>query len=293
MKRVFLSEVSPFVRYFHTMQQIPLFCSTPVIPYDHRLFFLKKGNGRICLGDLETEVFAGNLIYVPAGRPYRWISYGAEAELIGVNFDFFKDHEQLVYPIPPVEEACFDANELLEQVEFLDATVFNDYLVVRCEGRLSALFQQMEQENAAQRTFYALHNAACLQMILTLAARDALTGDDGRSRRITEQVFELVQRRYAEPISNRDIAVALNYHPNYLNRLMLQATGHTLHGYLINYRFDRATSLLLLTDLSVSEVAARSGFADLSHFCRLCRKRTGYSPSQFRKKQVPSSAVLS
>jgi AraC-like DNA-binding protein len=41
----------------------------------------------------------------------------------------------------------------------------------------------------------------------------------------------------------------------------------------------------MMTDLPLSEVALRSGFADVSHFSKLFRKRMGQSPGKFRVNQ--------
>lgn len=279
-------EISPFVRYFHTVEPSSWFYATAVIPCDHRLFFLRRGSGTLLLDTCEEPMRAGDLAYIPAGKPYRWLSYSADAELIGVNFDFFQDHRHLAYPIPPIPQERFSGEEPLEHVSFSDAPALDGYLTVRRASALLEPFRQMEEETAEQRLFYAEHNSACLKWILSYLARTAQSGEDQKIRQVTSQIIDLVRRRYAEPISNEEIAAELNYHPNYLNRLMLQATGHTLHAYLINYRFDRALNLLMMTELPIGEVAARSGFSDLSHFCRLFRRRTGYSPSQFRKTQT-------
>ena len=103
-----------------------------------------------------------------------------------------------------------------------------------------------------------------------------------------EKVIALIRQEYDRPFDNARIAARLSYHPNYLNRLMQKYTHCTLHQYLLNYRFDRALSLLMMTDLPLSEVAARAGFADVSHFSKLFRRRTGQSPGKFRVTHTDS-----
>jgi AraC-like DNA-binding protein len=54
------------------------------------------------------------------------------------------------------------------------------------------------------------------------------------------------------------------------------------HHYLLERRIERAESLLVKTDLPISEIAITSGFSDQSHLARRFRERVGVSPSTYR-----------
>lgn len=60
--------------------------------------------------------------------------------------------------------------------------------------------------------------------------------------------------------------------------------------FLIKLRIDHAKVLLSLREETVSEIASRVGFNDLSHFNRRFKHTTGMTPSMFRKKN--SSAAV-
>jgi len=65
--------------------------------------------------------------------------------------------------------------------------------------------------------------------------------------------------------------------------------GTTFVQRLMELRLGRARDLLRnvrLYDLPVTEVAARCGFADPSHFARRFRRRFGQSPVQFRTATI-------
>jgi len=62
----------------------------------------------------------------------------------------------------------------------------------------------------------------------------------------------------------------------------LRYTGKQLHQYLQETRVMKAIALLQETGLSVAEVANMVGFRDVPHFSRYFKKKTGYSPSDFR-----------
>ena len=66
-----------------------------------------------------------------------------------------------------------------------------------------------------------------------------------------------------------------------------RVTGATPLALQNSYRVEIAKSLLLETSAPVSEISAKIGCYDTSHFIRLFKKETGLSPTRFRKKDQP------
>lgn len=75
----------------------------------------------------------------------------------------------------------------------------------------------------------------------------------------------------------------LNLSPNYLSDLLQKFTGKTTQEHIHLQLINKAKSLLWSTGMSVSEIAYTLGFEHPSHFTRLFRQKTGYSPSVYRK----------
>ena len=74
----------------------------------------------------------------------------------------------------------------------------------------------------------------------------------------------------------------IGYHPYYINRLMMAYTGTTLRHYVINCRINEAKRLLMTSEVSLSEVAEKSGFKSAYYFSRCFKEKTGFSPGKFR-----------
>ena len=56
----------------------------------------------------------------------------------------------------------------------------------------------------------------------------------------------------------------------------------TPHKYLITTRMSNAKFLLKTSQMSVKEIAIRSGFSDESGFCTAFKKQEGMTPNEYR-----------
>jgi transcriptional regulator GlxA family with amidase domain len=57
----------------------------------------------------------------------------------------------------------------------------------------------------------------------------------------------------------------------------------TVMEYVMKTRLAAAKDMLLSTDLSIGEVAERSGFPSLAYFSRTFKSKIGMTPSKFKR----------
>lgn len=72
-----------------------------------------------------------------------------------------------------------------------------------------------------------------------------------------------------------------------LKRRFKAATGTTLIEHVQNLRIEHAKRLLESGSLPVDEISAEAGYEDASFFRRLFKRRTGLSPSRYRRMFQP------
>ena len=101
------------------------------------------------------------------------------------------------------------------------------------------------------------------------------------SNRIVWLVRQYMEQYYAEPITLNMLAEKFYINKFYLERCFKQIVGCTPLAYLKNVRIDRAKTLLLSTDFTISEISLQVGFASASHFAKTFQKVTGMTPSAF------------
>ncbi len=79
------------------------------------------------------------------------------------------------------------------------------------------------------------------------------------------------------------IADQLNLSPSYLSDLLKNLTGLTTQQHIHEKIIERAKELLTTTNLSVSEIAYQLGFELPTSFNKLFKKKTDFTPLEFRK----------
>jgi AraC family transcriptional regulator len=80
-----------------------------------------------------------------------------------------------------------------------------------------------------------------------------------------------------------DLAAVAHLSPYHFARMFKTSTGLPPHQYVIARRIERAKQMLRGgDDLSLAQVAARSGFWDQGHFTRHFKRLVGVTPKQYR-----------
>jgi AraC-like DNA-binding protein len=92
-----------------------------------------------------------------------------------------------------------------------------------------------------------------------------------------------IERSFDQPIAATDIARAGGVSPSRLYELFQKHLGITPRRYLAQTRLRHALELLANTQLSLAEIAARTGHADQSTLTRHMRSALGVTPAAHRR----------
>ncbi|MCE3204024.1 helix-turn-helix transcriptional regulator [Paenibacillus sonchi] len=95
-------------------------------------------------------------------------------------------------------------------------------------------------------------------------------------------VLRHIDTHYQEPIFVEGLAALAGLSRFHFSRLFKELTGHTVSEYVNAVRLDRADYMLRHTQLTVSEIAAATGFNDIYYFSRTFKKHKQRTPSSVR-----------
>ncbi|MFE5321797.1 helix-turn-helix domain-containing protein [Paenibacillus sp. NPDC056579] len=87
-----------------------------------------------------------------------------------------------------------------------------------------------------------------------------------------------------EPIRVEDMARRANLSISRFSSMFKQQFGMSPHQYLLVMRIGHAKELLSQSQLTLEQIASYCGFADMHHFSKAFKKKTGLTPGQWRSK---------
>ncbi len=129
----------------------------------------------------------------------------------------------------------------------------------------------------------SLANVLAVQLIRHVSAPRRLRRPDGAlPRGRLRAVVEYIEDRLGAGPSLEQMAAVARLSTYHFAHLFKRATGLPPYQYVITRRVERAQQLLREGDLSLGEIAARTGFSDQSHFSRHFKRLVGVTPGRFR-----------
>ena len=102
-----------------------------------------------------------------------------------------------------------------------------------------------------------------------------------------KEAVQYIESRFGRTTAS-ECAERCSLSRSYLNYLFTKHYGQSLQGYILSCRIDYAASLLKHSQMTVTEIAAMTGYGDPMQFSKAFRKRMGKSPRAFRKEYLPT-----
>ncbi|VVM31717.1 response regulator transcription factor [Terribacillus sp. AE2B 122] len=177
--------------------------------------------------------------------------------------------------------------DIVEYKAFLNNIMFNlivllgnmNYQTEELEKKKYTYFQQVGQSTDV----YAANQT--VESFLKEVKRIVETEEgQGHMRKLTDYI----KAHYHESLSLSDIANHFHFSPSYLSNYFSANSKEGFSEYLNRVRIEAAITLLRQNDIPISKISEQVGFSDHSYFCRVFKKQTSYSPSQYRRKRIMS-----
>ena len=248
--------------------------------YDCRLFYICSGKGYV-MANGKKYAFADNyVLFFPPRTEYRFtIDYKETNSVQVLNFDFTDMYCQDTKHLGTPSKEKFDESMVPEYElprEFSQIIVREDFFKIN-----DSLNDCIELFISKPKYYKEIASAVLKKSLLVLLTeKNSL----GKNNKLITSVLEYINTDYANvSLSNESIAAHFNYHPYYLNKLIKNYTGKTIHQYIIYYRMRMAKDMLLTTDYDVNTIAWKVGFNSASHFINTFHRRFGRTPYEYRR----------
>lgn len=96
-------------------------------------------------------------------------------------------------------------------------------------------------------------------------------------------ILTYIADHYNEKITTAQLAKLCHLNESYFCRFFRSMTGKAITEYINEYRVEKAASMLVNTNESVTRIALESGFDDANYFSKIFKRIKKTSPIDFRK----------
>ena len=127
--------------------------------------------------------------------------------------------------------------------------------------------------------------AKCTALITELIYRmsEAHFAPEQKKLTAVEKMLRYVEQHETEPIRLEQLADVCEKSPSQAERLFHKEMGMPIYRYVLGRKIELARQLLTETGMPVRDIAAYLSFDDEFYFSGLFSRKTGMSPTQYRK----------
>jgi AraC-like DNA-binding protein len=169
--------------------------------------------------------------------------------------------------------------------------ILNNSPVLSRLKEAGVILQNMQQEILNQEIGYVTRVNQLIDELFILIARQ-LTRQNN-SRRDFPQTFMKLEQTLRDNLSHQwtveEMSALVGLGTTAFSEKVKNFTGFSPLNYLINIRISEAIKLLKRNDVNVTDIALDIGFYSSQHFATTFKKLTGYTPSEFRKKNISNN----
>ena len=249
--------------------------------HDHEyseLALIISGNARHILADENVPIEAGDLLVIHPGASH---AYDETQNMEIINLIY--DHARISLPIldgysMPLFQFFFPAagkqKNSAKPVAHLELSGLRE--VVRMIRTLDDELKNCRPGNL----FYSL--ALFMEILVKISRMSGYRIPEQRVSFLIGDAVSYMNRHYAESIHVEELARIAHMSPRSFHRHFKKNVGSSPVDYLMRIRIQHASDLLINSNSSIGEIAARCGFYDSNYFCKQFREIQATTPRAFR-----------
>ncbi len=242
---------------------------------DHyNISYCISGDRRVITPLYSYTYHAGN---VSVGQPYMYHRTVPESDEPYINYQI-KFTPDFIRPfIENVGQNVFDEIYSHSVWEFTDNT----------SQRLKAMFSDMLEEYGKQQSYTEFILQGMLyRLLLTVYENKLNKTAEAHTSELTAPIIDTlyyIESNFASNITLEEAAGNIHFSVSHFSRVFHAQLGVSFSDYVSSVRLKHAKDLLINSDKSITEIALESGYTNGDYFSAQFKKKTGITPSAFRK----------
>lgn len=231
----------------------------------------------VIINEVEHILNPNDIMVIPPGEIHRLIAPDSGSRIV-MQFD---------------GTLLNDLNEFTSIFHlFRPFVVANEETMHDIHKKLIGLIMDITSEYFSDMPFRSALCYSQLIQLLTIMARKCINRNEGVVPAKNKKQYEYIDRFFTvcqyinehctENLKIDDIASIAGFSKYHFTRLFKQIMNISCYEYLINRRLMYAEQLLVEPDLTIMQVAMKSGFSSLATFNRVFRAKNNCTPSEFK-----------
>ena len=170
-----------------------------------------------------------------------------------------------------------------EFIDLLGITPQNPIVHISLYNDISSVMEKIYEASKTKSYSSQLHNIGLIYEFFSVLMENSALD---KKRDIINSALKIIDYNFCSPISVEQIAKNLFVDPAYFSRKFAERVGISPKKYILNKRIERAKELLRVTNAGILEISNSVGYDDSFYFCRIFKKMTNISPSEYRKTKA-------
>jgi len=245
-----------------------------------QISFIEKGNGTLLVGDRISSYSENDIFVIGSNLPHAFKS--------DKNAAIDSKMLSLFFTTSSFGETFFELNELAEIKHFLYKALQG--LVIKThKNDIIKNFLKLKDASKLERFILFLEILKIFSNtksapLSTFVYNKKYSDIEGKRMR---NVFDFTLENAYQNITLDDVASVANMTKNAFCKYFKKRTNKTFVSFLIELRVENACKLLSTDkDLSINDIAFKSGFNNISNFNRQFKMIKHMSPNKFRKTNL-------
>ncbi len=294
MSQIFreITPLTPFDCFtiFHKKKKEFIF---PVHYHDeYELNFIRNGQGlKRIIGDHQGEMGNAELVLVGPNLPHSWLPNSPDYTTVG------KDVQEITiqFHADLFDDKFLKRNQLYFIRDLLDKSskgiAFSEETINAVAPRLNALVKKTGFDSILE-LMSILHDLSTSRNMKLLSDESFMDNKITYNSRRIESVFEFMRENFDKEVTLSEVAKIAGMTEVSFSRFIKKRTGKTFIDSLNEIRLGHAARRLIDTTETISEIAYKCGFNNLSYFNRLFKSRKNCTPKQFREEYAGSRTFI-
>lgn len=239
----------------------------------HIIIYCMEGSGWAVIDGKRIELGPSQFITIPANTAHK---YGAnENEPWTIYWFHFKG-----------EIAAFVVDLILLRTRAGAAGSASSPGITYDENRIKLfeeIYGNLEKGYGQDNLRYV--NMIFYHFLSSLLYEDKFSNADNRAADdIISRTIEQMQRKIHVVVGLKAFAEFANLSVSHFSAVFKEKTGYAPVEYFNHLKIQKACQYLLLTQMTVKEIAVELGIGDQYYFSRMFSRLMGYSPVEYRKR---------